>query len=103
MKFYSDTNGSESVMYRGAIYHFQNGVLETNDKGLIEVLKKYYKHDMNPYEAPQGNVDEQESETDYDSMTKNQLVRELVKAGADFDKRQRKSELIDLLKQSESG
>lgn len=41
---------------------------------------------------------EQDENTDWESMTKNELVIELVSRGIEFNKRQPKAELIDLLR-----
>ena len=38
----------------------------------------------------------------YDDMTKNELVVELVRRGIEFNKRQNKDELIDLLKEDDA-
>ena len=87
MKFYSGMEGNLSVRVGDSILTFKCGVLETENPDHIKVLKERYQHDK-----------QEENQTDYEAMTVKELVKLLVEAGVSFDKRQRKEELIALLR-----
>ena len=92
MRFYNDT---DATIWDGKkTLKFIDGVLEVNDNQMIALLKGAgYKHD----EGETQSTLDVETKDEYSEWTKNELVRELVLLGVDFDKRQPKSELVALL------
>ena len=101
MKFYSDIEGNRSVWDGSKLIPFIDGVIETTDPAVIELLRRCgYREGEANGQAQQGNTKRQTAEkeqTDWSGYTKNELVKELVKRGIDFNKRQNKDELIKLL------
>ena len=110
MKFYSDIEGNRSVWTGSKSVPFVNGIIETTDPALIDLLKRCgyrndgvqtfpVEHTHKPIEPAKAEtvVPETDVVTDWSEMTKNDLVKELVKRGVDFNKRQNKDELIALL------
>ena len=102
MKFYSDKACNEHVWTGKRLVTFENGIIETQDKELIDLLRRcgYRKDEADGRQAEQGNTERQTAEKeqiDWSGYTKNELVKELVKRGIDFNKRQNKDELIKLL------
>ena len=102
MRFYSDKDCNEHVWTGKKLITFENGVIETQEKELIDLLTKagYRKDEADGRQAEQGDTKGQKIEKkqiDWSSHTKNELVKELVKRGIDYNKRQNKDELIDLL------
>ena len=112
MKFYSDIEGNRAVWTGTKSVPFVNGIIETTDPAVIDLLRRCgYREDEANGQAEQRDAGRQEVEaeqvsepvrdteetTDWSGMTKNELVKELVKRGIDFNKRQPKDELIALL------
>lgn len=101
MKFYSDIEANATVWDGRKAVPFVNGIIETTDPALIELLRRCgYREDEANGQAEQGYTKRQTAEkkqTDWSSHTKNELVKELFKRGIDFNKRQNKDELIALL------
>ena len=117
MKFYSDIEGNQTVWDGRKAVPFIDGVIETTDPALIDLLRRcgYREDEANgqaeqrdtgrqEVEAEQANEpvqDTEEKATDWSEMTKNDLVKELVERGIDFNKRQPKDELVALLEGGE--
>ena len=101
MKFYSDKDCNEHVWTGKKLVTFKSGVIETDDKDTIDLLTKAgYRKDEADGQAEQRDTKRQtvkKKQTDRSNHTKNELVKELVERGIDFDKRQNKDELIKLL------
>ena len=101
MKFYSDIEGNRSVWDGSKSVPFVNGTIETTDPALIDLLRRCgYREDEANGQAEQRDTERQaveKKQTDWSNHTKNELVKELVKRGVDFNKRQSKDELIKLL------
>ena len=102
MKFYSDIEGNRSVWTGSKSVPFVNGIIETTDPALIKLLTKagYRKDEADGRQAEQGNTKRQtveKEQADWSGYTKNELVKELVNRGIEFNKRQPKDELIALL------
>lgn len=117
MRFYSDIEGNETVWDGKKAVPFIDGVIETTDKALIDLLKRCkYRREDDSGETEQRDTggqavekeqvnepiqDTKEKVTDWSEHTKNDLVKELVKRGIDFNKRQPKDDLIALLEGGE--
>ena len=107
--FKAKTEGNEAIWDGKKAVPFVEGKLETGDKMLIAIL------DRSGYEriggAEDGETEQRDTgrqeveaeqaepttETEWNDKTKNEIVKELVRRGVEFNKRQPKSELIDLL------
>ena len=58
------------------------------------------KPDIEEIQAPEQIQEEVKKVIDYEAMTKNEIIGALKKADIEFDGRQKKEELIELLKAS---
>lgn len=92
MKFYSELQCNESVLIGDDIITFDSGVYETEKEKEIETLQKFYKFD---------GVAISEKETTTAELTKAQIVEQLKANGVEFDARQNKETLLELLKVGE--
>ena len=110
MRFYSDVEGNQTVWDGKKAVPFVDGIIETTDPALIDLLRRCgYRNDgvqAFPVEHTRKPIEPAKAETvapeidivtDWSEMTKNDLVKELVKRGVGFNKRQNKDELIALL------
>jgi len=101
--FKAKTEGNEAIWDGKKAVPFVEGKLETGDKMLIAILDRAgYERiegadDGETEQRDTGRQEVEAEQTDWNDKTKNEIVKELVKRGVEFNKRQPKSELIDLL------
>ena len=97
------SKGNESIWDGRKAVPFVDGKLETNDKTLIAILDRAgYERiggvdDGKTEQRDTGRQEAEAEQTDWKDKTKNEIVKELARRGVEFNKRQSKSELIDLL------
>lgn len=86
---------------RGKYAHFVGGVFETDDKEVIEYLRKLPSFGVDFFEVPENEEPAQSSQNsgpNLESLTKKELVEHAKGKGIEVDESLTKAELVERLK-----